>query len=479
MYGRDTVAGSDLCFAVETPSSVIQAVEDAGQHLVFLYDHFENVDPKDFWMHCQNTARVIDPDRALAKLFVHKIVETSDGHKTLRFLQVNSHQIVDGLTNYNWMRNFTFFLNLSVDELRRRLKQLLEPTGIYDRLPLPQEALYTPIEGSRARQRWFWLLTRILRHVRKPLPAGFTNPMRRKRARTQAIPLSPTYAPVLDYQKTPPLNGATLFTHANMRSTKRLHRLCREVKCSVGAGCFALAALIMMEMYEKREPNIPLSERRPFISGFPVNPRAFFNLSNEPNSLMLGFCDGIALPFLPSSLDLEGRLRLLIRQAHRQLAAYQKRDNPTLKDDGLRYMGARGAGRVLAMQYLWNIDQSTIRTPEALRPINPQGAYPMRPNESMQTCGVSSVGRRDTIIKEGTHDLNDESKDFVADYRSNHAGVRARDNEFLVGIGGDDEGLGANISIDGNVMDPVLVQEWKHRFETMLDYESKENGAKL
>ena len=481
LLGRDSVAGSDICFAVDAPWTVTQAIEDAGEHLVFLYDHFENVDPKDFWMHCQNTGRVVDAHRALAKLFVYRIVQTKDGRSILRFLEVNGHQIVDGLTNYNWMRNFIFFLNQPIVELRKRLEELLEPKGLHERLPFPQEALYPPVPGNRARQRWFWLLTRILRHVRKPLEAGFPNPLRRRTPRTEAISLSPTYAPVLDYSKTPPLNSTTLFTSTNARSTQNLHRLCRQVKCSIGAGCFALAALIMMEMEETRAPNIPLSVRRPFISGFPLDPRAFFNHKNEPNSLMLAFCDGIALPFLPSDLDLDGRLRLLIRQAHRQLAAYQKRTNPKSNIGELQYMGSsRGAGRILANQYLWSMERMDERTPEHLRQgVNPQGAYPMRPNGSMQTCGVSSVGRRDTIIKAGTYDLSDESKDFVADYRGNMASVRPRDNEFLVGIGGTDTELGANVTIDGNAMDPALVEEWRVRFESILDEERDGKMSRL
>ena len=480
LYGKDIVAGSNICFAIEAPRSVIQAIEDAGQHLVFLGDHYKNIDPLDFWVHCQNVARVLEPERALARFYVYPLEPHQNGRSTLRILKVGAHQIEDGLTTYTWMRDFIEYLNQPVAELRKELRVSLEPHELYQRLPPPQEALYPPVSGNRARQRWFWLLTRILRHVRKPLLAGFENPLRRNQPRSKAIPLASTYSSLLDYSKTPSLNSIPLFTNISPRGTQRLHRICREAKASVGAGCFALAALIMMEMYEQREPDIPLSERRPFISGFPLNPRAFFNHKVAPDSLMLAFCDGIWLPFLPSDLDLDGRLRLLIRQAHHQLAAYQKRPNPGADEAGLQYMGSRGSGRILAMLYLTCIGNLEIRIPEQYRRgLDPQGAYPMRPNRSQQTCGVSSVGRRESMIQRDVYDLDDESKDFVADYRNVFASVRPRDGEFLVGIGGDYDGLWVNASIDGNAIDPELVERWKQRFETILEGDNSVASARL
>jgi hypothetical protein len=49
--------------------------------------------------------------------------------------------------------------------------------------------------------------------------------------------------------------------------------------------------------------------------------------------------------------------------------------------------------------------------------------------------------------------------------------VRPRNDEFLIGVGGSDNGLFLNASIDGNSMDPVLVEQWRQRFETILDEE--------
>ena len=271
-----------------------------------------------------------------------------------------------------------------------------------------------------------------------------------------------------------------MFAKASKKATQRLHRICREAGASVGAGCFALAALIVMEMHERREPNLALKERKPFVSGFPLNPRAFFDHTVEPDSLMLAFCDGISLPFLPADLDLEGRLRLLIRQAHRQLAAFQKRADPKQGVTELQYMGSRGGGRILQMQYLMGVERMDLRKPEHMRTgINPQGAYPARPNASQQTCGVSSVGRREHMIRQGMYNLNDETKDFVADYRNVTATVRPRDDEFLVGIGGSDDGLWVNATIDGNSMDPELVEQWRYRFETILEDDGANALAKL
>lgn len=471
LLGPESGSTANLFFAIDGPRNVIQAVEDAGKHLVFLGDHYDRIDPLDFWTHCQNGARVIDPQEALAKLFIYPLESTGDGgNSTLRVLFIGAHQIWDGLTMYIWFRSFVHFLNRSVTELRAALLEMIGPEKILSRLPLPQEALYPPVTGSKARQRWFWLLTRILRHVRKPLPAGFVNPLRRLTPRIEAVPLSPSYARLLDYSKTPPLNCFPCFAKVSIRNTERLHRICREAKASVGAGCFALAALTMMEMYELREPDIPLAERKPFISGFPLNPRAFFNHHNEPDSLMLAFCDGILLPFLPSSLDLDGRLRLLARQAHRQLAVYQKRVNPAQDGVGMQYMSSRGAGRLLAIQYLGSLERMDMKLSEHLRQgMNPQGAFPARPNHTEQTCGVSSVGRRENMISQGMYDVNDRSKDFVADYRNAYANVRPRDGEFLVGVGGSNDGLWVNASVDGNSMDPGLVEQWRERFEKVLD----------
>ncbi|KAK0286216.1 hypothetical protein LTR91_002560 [Friedmanniomyces endolithicus] len=472
LAGKDVAAATlkesrdDIFFAVDVPSTVNNAVEEAEHHLVHLNEHHDEVGWRDFWLHCQNTPRVVDPKKALAKMFVlpSERRAESNGTSTLRFLTVGAHHIWDGLTT-------------TPQQLEERLQTLLDPDGVRVRLPLPQEALYPPISGARARQRWFWLLTRILRHVRTPLLAGFGNPLERQSS-LPSTPLSPIYAKALDYSRLPPLNTVTCPVAIRQRPTQHLHRLCREVKASIGAGCFALSALVMMEMYEQLHPDIPLEQRRPFVSGFPLNPRAFFNHHVDPDSCMLAFCDGITLPFLPSSLPLDGRLRLLIRQAHLQLAAYQKRTRPAEAQAELRYMSSRGAGRVLANQYIGSVERADQQLPEALRTgVNPQGGYAMKPNLSRQTCGVSSVGNRSSVISAKMYDVHDEARiveqeGFVADFRSIHAAVRAREGEFLVGIGGSDEGLWADVSIDASSINVSLVELWKEKMESVLDEEA-------
>lgn len=117
-----------------------------------------------------------------------------------------------------------------------------------------------------------------------------------------------------------------------------------------------MVGVCMMEMYEKQSPEIPLHDRKVFIPGFPLNPRAFFGLNSEPDSMMLAFSDGIALPFLSARLSVAGRLKLLARQAQRQLSVYQKRLSNVAaaaageKDAKKQFLTSRGAGLVLANQ---------------------------------------------------------------------------------------------------------------------------------
>ena len=90
----------------------------------------------------------------------------------------------------------------------------------------------------------------------------------------------------------------------------------------------------------------------------------------------------------------------------------------------------------------------------------------------MQTCGVSSVGNREALLKGGVYDLNDPSKDLAADFVDMTSSVRAREGEFLVGIGGTKDGLFCVPSVDSTRLDPGLVREWCERFETVLDEET-------
>jgi hypothetical protein len=452
---------------VDVPKDEAAAINNAKASLIFLEDHFED-----------NTGRVVDASQSLSKCFVFPLKLREDGSGNLRLLTVIGHQITDGLTNYTWMRSFVHILNKSLPELHAALQADIAPEALLTRLPLPQESLYPHISGSKAKQRWFWALTRILRHVRKPHQAGFSNPLRRETAvKPSALP--PTFASVLDYSRLPPLNTVPVFAKASLVATTRLSRVCRSASVSVGAGCFALAALLMMEFYERREPDIPLSARKPFITGFPLNPRPFLSTPVAAESLMLAFSDGIELPFLPSYLPLETRLKVLARRAQKQLAVYQKRERLNTDAERFYYMGSRGPGRMLQTQYISSLERANDKIPVELRDgtKGPQGDYPMRPNATVQTCGVSSVGRRDTLIGPGMYDVNaplGEGREFVADFKDIQAAVRVRDGEFLIGVGGAEDGLWLAVSADASNLDPVLMGEWRTRLEEIFQEMEKE-----
>jgi len=489
------VATPPIYCVVDVPENESAAIANGRDSLVFLEDHFSHVDPYDFWMHAQNSTRVVDAAKSLSKCFVYPFTPASQpgGLTTLRFLTVIGHQVTDGLTNYAWMRSFIHLLNKPLPDLHTALRKNITPQALLSRLPPPQESLYPLITGSLARKRWFWALTRILRHVRKPHPAGFSNPLRRATA-VKTSPLPPTFSPVLDYTRPPPLTTLPVFAKAPPAATARLTHLCRSAHVSVGAGCFALAALLMMEFHERTTPSsTPLSARKPFITGFPLNPRPFLRApAPAAESLMLAFSDGIQLPFLPAHLPLESRLKLLAKRAQKQLAVYQKREerlSPDAADAGaIYYMGSRGPGRMLQTQYLSSLERANEKLPEGFRGgggvKDPQGAYPMRPNATVQTCGVSSVGRRDAFIGPGMYDVQSllgNGKDFVADFKDIDAAVRARDGEFLIGVWGTESGLGLTVSADASTLDPDLMKAWQARlgeiFDELGEEEKKRRGA--
>lgn len=479
----DSKVARDRFLVVQPPRDEHDALEEAERAVVWTADYYAKIPTSDIYRHTQNVARAIDARQAMAKLYVLPMEQLPSGRQSIRILFLMGHQITDGLTSYAWLGHFRKLLNSKMSGMQKELETLVAPAAIHKRLPVPQEDLYPSILGNKVRRRWFWVLTIVLRHVRKPLPAAFPNPLRREKSLAEAASMPKTYSAILDYTKKPPLNTFHVGARITGASTKRLHRLCREAKASIGAGCFVLAAVVMMEIHEARYPDVPLLERRPFIGSFPINPRPFFNHAEEPNSLMLAFSDGVVLPFLPSSLDLDARIRLLVRQAHRQLAQYQKRVR-TEDKDRLKYMSSRGAGRVIAMNYIAALERLEAKLPQELRTgFTPQGELAVTPNPTMATCGVSSTGRRDPAWTIGHTSLDVELGEgddaFVADYRQLDMGVRARDGEFLIGIGGDQDGIQASVSFDGNAIDEKMAAEWKRRMEALLlEHEGMER-AKL
>lgn len=220
-------------------------------------------------------------------------------------------------------------------------------------------------------------------------------------------------------------------------ATNNLRVLCRTAGASIGAGCFALAALVMMMLEERLHPLTPASQRRPFVGSFPINPRPF--LAGKPttgaeDSLMLAFSDGLALPFLPSDLPVEGRFKLLARQADRQLRTFQKKKRS--REEQV-HLGSRSPSQLIPRLYIGSVETAENKVPPERRPgIDPQGAYPARQSETLATCGVSSVGSRVSLIGSGKYALDQPGKEFTADFRDIRIAVRVRDGEFLVGCAG-------------------------------------------
>lgn len=469
-------------FLVCPPDDSRDAIADAIKALSFIEQPVDDRGLATFYRHAQNTGRVVNADAFLAKLFVFPTGDTVGSQTSLRFLFVKGHQITDGLTNFTWLSHFVKLLNTPLAILEDAVNSLSSQTSVQARLPLPQEDLYPRISGSKAKKRWFWLLTLVLRHVKKPMPAAFPNPLRRKTSLKEAIAMPPAYKSYLNYNVKPPLNTFSCMAKVPRNATQRLHRWCREVGTSIGAGAFVLVAMVMMSLHEDLYPEETPESRRPFIGSFPINPRPFFKHHEAPNSMMLAFSDGVVLPFLPSSLDLETRFKVLVRQAHRQLGLYQKRAKAE-DVDSIAYMGSRGAGRVIAMNYVGAMERLRSKLPEELRHTlgshGPQGELIAAQNGSMATCGVSSVGR--SGWRQGEFDVDGELGEgedaFVADYRSSKQNVRARDGEFLVGVWGDDNGIAANVSYDGNAIDEDMVREWQNRMENLLVETNK--SAKL
>ncbi|KAJ0123231.1 hypothetical protein J7T55_011695 [Diaporthe amygdali] len=471
--GKNAVQRSDRFFVIARPKDQQHAVRSAEGPVVFLEDHYSSVDADLLYLHAQNVARTFDARQSMVKVMVLPLERIGSTTYALRFLFVIAHQISDGLTNGNWTGDFKQLLNKKANELESAVPSLI--STLHERLPPSQEDLYPPIAGSRARQRWFWAITLVLRHVQKPLPPAFPNPLRYPDAPIKAAgPESKLFDRILDYSKVPPLNAARVTAHIGREGTRRLHSVCRQVGCSIGAGSFVLAGIVMMEIYEKRFPDVPLAERRAFVGSFPINPRPLFNHTAKPDSLMLAFSDGVVLPFLSSDLDLDGRIRLLVRSAQRQLSRYQKRPRNSTAVSLLEYMGPRGAGRVVAMNYLDVIERANIKLPDHLRREFPyQKVLPKQVNPTLATCGVSSVGRSDPGMSPGQIDLSKslegEEDGLIADIRTTAQNVRPRDGEFLVGIWGNDDSIDASVSYDSCAIDPAWAEVWKEKMETILE----------
>jgi hypothetical protein len=478
---EDDIETGTRYFAVDLPTSTQTAIEDVEKSIVWLEDHDYDraIDEKDLHHHALNTSRIIRPQECLSKLHVLPLLPLRDGTLELRFLIVMAHQISDGLSAYNWFNHFLRILNSPLSTISADISSSIQPEKIRKKLPPAQEDLYPKPSGTKARQRWFWAITRVLRHVQKTMPPTFTNPLRRETRLVVTQPLDPRYEGIFDYSPSsrPPVTSGHIAASLSALASKRLISLCRSANVSVGAGCFALAGLSMMAIHESRYSTIPSSQRPAFSASFPLNPRAFFNVKTEADSCMLAFSEGIVMPFLPSHLPLEGRFRLVAKHANRELRVYQKR----LKDPSLRIASfdKHSPGRLLATGYLAQIERVEAKLPEEWRKgYDPQGGLKARVGQYGATCGVSSVGSTAAFFRPGEYDLNNMGdSDFVADYRGLRMGVRAREYEFLVGSSTDAEGIvGFGVSYDQNAISAEAAEKWAVTISDLLE---REDGPKL
>jgi hypothetical protein len=471
----DTASGKK-CFTVDVPNTIEDAVRDVERSVIWLEDFGldASLDEQDLHHHALNVGRIVQPRECLSKLHVLPLKKALDGTWELRFLIVIAHQISDGLSAYNWFSHFIRILNSPVQTIKEDIAIAIQAERIQERLPPAQEDLYPKTSGSRARQRWFWAIMRVLRHVQKTMPPTFTNPLRRGKRLERAIELPPTYDAVFDYsaENRPPMSSGHIAASLSPAASARMISLCRSINVSIGAGCFALAGLSMMRIHEASHAssNSTSTLYPAFGAGFPLNPRAFFETQPQADSCMLAFSEGIIMPFLPSTLPVEGRFKLVAKHANRELRVYQKR----LKDKsaGLGSFDKHSPVRLLATGYLAQLERVEAKLPEERRTgFSPQGELKPRMGQYGATCGVSSVGSLKAFFRPGDYDLdNMNGKDFVADYRGLKMGVRARDNEFLVGSSTDAKGcVGFGVSYDENAISQEAAQDWAETISGLLE----------
>jgi hypothetical protein len=458
-------------FVVDVPTSTTQAIQQVEQNITWLEDFgFDaSLNEQDLHHHALNVTRIIQPRECLSKLHVLPLKPLANGTFELRFLIVIAHQISDGLSSYNWFNHFIKLLNTPPETIQREISTSINPSYTKTILPPAQEDLYPKVAGTLARQRWFWAIMRVLRHVQKTMPRTFTNPLRRTRRLENAIPLPPTYASVFDYSPStrPPMSSGHITAVLSASASAHMLSLCRSINVSIGAGCFALAGLSMMSIYESLHGPY---DAPGFGASFPLNPRAFFDTQPEAESCMLAFSEGIIMPFLPSDLPVEARFKLVAKHANRELRVYQKRLKE--KSGALGSFDKHSPARLLATGYLAQMERVEDKLPEERRTgFTPQGELKPRMGKYGATCGVSSVGSLKAFFRPGDYDLEDiEGKDLVADFRGLRMGVRARENEFLIGSSTDANGVvGFGVSYDENAISQEVAQKWADMIRGLLE----------
>ncbi|XP_014560024.1 hypothetical protein COCVIDRAFT_23778 [Bipolaris victoriae FI3] len=460
-------------FAVDIPSTQDAAIQAVNDNIVWIEDAYDEVNDKEIYHHAFNVTRIIEPRKCLSKIHVLPITRLPNGTYSLRLLIVIAHQISDGLSAYNWFSHFNRIMNQSPHELLADIETFRKADNIKAILPVAQEDLYPPIVGNKARQRWFWALIRVLRHVHKGLPTTFTNPLRRERRLEVPMPLEPKFDKIFDYSASsrPPMSCGHINAALSASASSRLISLCRSAQVSIGAGCFALAGLAMMSIHESLNP---LSQQPPFTASFPLNPRAWFVNPPPPESCMLAFSEGIVMPFLSSELPIEGRFKLVAKHANRELKGYQKRLRGKGTAGPAGILDKHSPARLLATGYVAQIEIIQGKLPPERRSSsysNPQGSLLPDMAGFRATCGVSSVGSLATFFKPGAYNLQDlGDRDFAADFRNVNIGVRARENEFLVGSLTTAEGIVAfGVSYDLNAISQERAELWKMTIESLLE----------
>ena len=458
-------------FIIRRPKTTQEALLDAADSITFVDKLYQVVDVPELWRHCTNIGRIPNPSKNFSRLLILPPEKGLNGNTKLRFLQVSGHSITDGLSMNDWVSSFLELLNTDQVGLQQIIGTYCGSNGLRLSLPPAQEDLYTPITGSIARRRWFWAIIRILRHVRKRLPAAFPNPLYRSERRSESALMNGTYFKLFDYsrEKSPPNNAFIKYFRLSLQASQRLQKLARSTGASIGAGCFALVGLAMMALEEKKNPGVSLNKRAPFIASFPLNPRPFFGHKEAPNSCMLAFSDGIVLPFLSSDLPIEGRLKLLSITAHRQLRRFQKRKRgPEVA------VQADSPVRMVAQNYVTAVEQIERKLPPNYRSgVNPQGLYDANLDLGVATCGVSSMGTLKQLSK-GKYALDVEDKDFAADFRDLEMGVRARQNEFLVGSYTESDGVAVfGVSFDGNAIDEKDFDRFERIMQRLLETDER------
>ncbi|EOA86398.1 uncharacterized protein SETTUDRAFT_150954 [Exserohilum turcica Et28A] len=427
-------------FAVDIPSTPDAAVQAVKDNIVWIEDVYEKVNENELYHHAFNTTRIIEPRKCLAKLLVLPIERMPDGTFSLRFLIVIAHQISDGLSAYSWFSHFVRILNQPRQDILADMEAFGKADKMKAILPAAQEDLYPRIAGNKARQRWFWALIRVLRHVKKELPPTFTNPLRREQRLEEPVPLEPKFDKIFDYSPAtrPPMSCGHISASLSAAASSQLISLCRSAQVSVGAGCFALVGLAMMSIHETLHPS---SQYPSFATSFPLNPRGFFANPPPTDSCMLAFCEGIVMPFLTSDLPAQARFKLAAKHANRELRVYQKRlkgKDMTRGTAGI--LDKHSPGRLLATGYIAQMEP---------------------------TCGISSMGPLAALFQRGAYNLQElGDRDFAAEFRNVRMGVRARENEFLVGSWTSVEGIVEfGVSYDLNAISEERAEWWKRTIE--------------